>query len=141
MQKRVFWKGFLLAAGVLCVLLALCGCSVQEMSTLPELSKPYLGIYECETLRIGDTDFCDRFEYLNVELKYSGDFVLSYRGTDGNQTELSGKYKADPEAGEITFSARTGLRNSSFTFPLQEGKITVDYNFGGKLLHAVFASP
>ena len=61
---------------VLCLFL-LCGCNVSRMSTLPELSKPYAGLYECEKVTLGGEDFTDRFEYLRLELSYGGEFRLS----------------------------------------------------------------
>lgn len=141
MQKRMFWRRFLFGAAVLCALLALCGCSVEKMSTLPELAKPYLGMYECKELKIGGKDFSENFEKIVLELDYGGGFTLFYRDKTGGEGGYSGDYRADPEGEKITFSAKTGLRTSSYTFPMKNGKIVVDYNFHGKLLHAVFSAP
>lgn len=136
MRKRLFLFGFLLA----CVLLT-SACSVSEMSTLADLSKPYTGIYECELLQYGDKDYTEHFEYLRLELKYGGEAVLSYKEKKGGGASYRATYSADPEAGEITLSAQVGLSKKSYTFPFKKGKIYVDYPLQGKLLHAVFAMP
>ena len=40
----------------------LTGCSVSDMSSLTELSRPYVGEYACEELRLGEEDMLCRFE-------------------------------------------------------------------------------
>ena len=140
MRKRLYWKAFLFAAAF-AMLFVFCGCSVREMGTLPELSKPYLGMYECKELRLGKKDLSGQFDSVRLELKYGGEFKLSYCGKDGNKGGYSGRYEAEPEGEEITFYAKTGLRTAKYTFPMKNGKIIVDYGFAGTLLHAVFSSP
>ena len=39
----------------------LCGCSVSEMSTLRELSRPYTGEYACETLTYAGRDLLEGY--------------------------------------------------------------------------------
>lgn len=121
-------------------LLLLSGCEVSKMSSLPELSKPYVGVYECETITLGGEDYAEKFDDLRLELGYDGAFTIVY-SADGNKGELGGNYTVDPEAGEITLSSRYGLRSVSYTFPMEKGKILIDYNFSGKLLHAEFSAP
>lgn len=136
-KKLIALFSAIIALAALC----LSACDVEKMTTLPQLSKPYLGLYECEELTLGGEDLLGEFESLNLELKYGGEFELSSEKKDGGKWSYGGKYQADPETGEITFSAFTGLRVSSFTFPMKEGSIIVEYNFGGKLFRATFSTP
>ena len=132
----------LLCVVVFCLsLLALGGCNVNEMGSLSDLTKPYSGLYECESIMLGGTELTEKFEKLYLELGYGGDFTIVYRGADGVKGEFGGKYTVDEEKEEITLSAPLGRRSVSYTFPMKNGKIYCDYNFGGRLLHAVFASP
>lgn len=124
---------------LLCVAMTLCSCEVAEMGTLPELSKPYLGVYRCESISLGGEDMTEKFQSIELELGYNGSFSLSYKDERGRKGEYHGSYETDGE--EITFTALRGIKNTSFTFPMEKGKIYVDYPLGPKLLHAVFAMP
>ncbi len=126
---------------LLCLALTLSACDVAQMSTLPELTKPYAGVYKCESIILGGEDMTEKFSKLDLELRYNGTFALSYEDEWGGKGEYHGNYSVDGEAEEITFTARTGVRNVSFTFPMVKGRVFVDYRFGKKLLHAVFAMP
>jgi len=126
---------------LLCLALTLSACDVAQMSTLPELTKPYAGVYKCESIILGGEDMTEKFSKLDLELRYNGTFALSYEDEWGGKGEYHGNYSVDGEAEEITFTARTGVRNVSFTFPMVKGRVFVDYRLGKKLLHAVFAMP
>lgn len=121
-------------------LLAFSGCSVDEMSSLPEITKPYTGVYECESLMLGGRDFLPHFEKLYLELEPSGSFALHY-SADGRKGGYEGKYERNEEEQTITFYSYVGRRAQAYTFPMQKGKIYVEYNLGGQLLHGVFAAP
>ena len=134
-------KGFILT-GLLCAcVMLMSACNVSEMGTLSDLSKPYSGFYECESIYLGSDDYTEHFDYVRLELQYGGTFKLSYRDKNGGKGSYGGTYSANPEAGEITFTAMLGLSRKSYTFPMEKGKIYVDYMLRGKLLHVVFAAP
>lgn len=134
-------RKILLFTGMLVSCLTLSGCDVSQMSTLADLSKPYTGFYECESILYGDDDMTDRFEYIRLELSYGGEFELSYRSKEGNEGSYGGTYEADTEAEEITLQMQYGFVSKSFTFPMKSGSIFVDLPLHGKLLHAQFTTP
>lgn len=111
------------------------------MSTLPELTKPYTGVYQCESISLGGEDMSEKFPKLELELRYNGTFSLSYEDEHGGEGEYHGNYAVDGEAEQITFTAPAGLRSASFVFPMVKGRVLIDYRIGKKLLHAVFAMP
>ena len=119
----------------------LCGCDTHEMSSLPELTKPYTGIYECTELTLGGEDALGRFEYVRLELKGNETFALFYRTAEGNEGGVDGEYQMDLERGEVTLSKKTLLRTVSHTFTVEKGTIYGDLNLNGELLHAAFAMP
>ena len=57
----------------------LCGCSVSEMSTLRELSRPYTGEYACETLTYAGRDLLEGYEYIRLTLAYGGEAKRSWK--------------------------------------------------------------
>lgn len=122
-------------------LLFCCGCDVNEMSTLSDLSKPYTGVYECRTLMLGGQDYKEKFDKLYLDLKYDGTYSLVWQGVNGEKGERTGKYKTDGEAEEITFYGYFNRRASSYTFSMKKGVIAIRYNMGGQLLNAEFALP
>lgn len=136
MRKVIVLFGLVMSS-----LFALTGCDVSQMSSLPELSKPYTGFYECETLSYGGEDALTKFESVMLELDYSGKFQLSYRTENGNTGKYGGTYSMDLEAEEITFSAHAGLRSVSRSFAYRDGTILVEMPINGKLLYAVFKLP
>ena len=128
----------------ICILSAsfLVGCDkAGEMGSLKDISKPYTGLYECKTLSIGGRDMTDTFESVTLELKGDGSYEIFYRTTTGKEGGYEGEYTLDEERKEITFSARKGARQQSFTFPYEKGAVYIDYNLMGSLLHAEFRMP
>ncbi len=135
-MRKVFLVGMLL----ICLLLT-SACSVSEMSTLSDLSKPYAGIYKCEQILLGGEDQSEQFENLSLGLSYNGRFELKYSGKSGGRGGYAGTYRVNPEKEEITFSVQDGPRQKSYTFPVRKGRIYIDLPLGGKLLHAKFSMP
>ena len=119
----------------------LCGCDVREMSTLPELSKPYTGVYECTQLSLGGEDTLGRFEYVRLELKGDETFALTYRTAEGGEGGMEGEYKMDVERGEVILTKKTLVRAVSYVFAVENGAIRGDMNLNGQLLHAEFMMP
>ena len=73
-MRRMIFPVVLFVCAVL-----LCGCDTREMSTLPDLSKPYAGMYECTELTLGGEDALGRFDFVRLELKGDETFALNYR--------------------------------------------------------------
>lgn len=136
-MRRVILSAILLIGS----LTVFTGCDLNSMTTLSEISRPYVGEYECKTLRLGAEDMTVRFESVKLNLKYDGEFILSYKGKSANKGEWSGRYRVSPDGDEITLSVKESARTVERTFPIDKGTIIVDWNFAGKLLHAEFSFP
>ncbi len=125
---------------ILCALFVLCACEkVEDMGSLPDISKPYTGEYLLQKLTVGGEDFTEKYEAVKLNLGYDGKFKLSYTENDGKKGSYAGEYEVSLEREEITFSANTGLRTVKRTFPMKDGSIFIDLKMGSKLLHAEFA--
>lgn len=122
---------------ILCVFLLLSslltGCALSEMSSLGELTRPYEGEYNCETLCIGEEELLARFDYVRLTLK-NGDAQLRWRSVEGGEGAVSMQYEMREDS--VTFS-KNG-RMGAYTFPVHEGTIVISYNLGGRLLLARF---
>ena len=139
MRKKSFIVLFLT---MLCTLFLLCACEkVEDMGSLPDLSKPYTGEYTLKTLTLGGQDYKERFEVCKLNLKSNGQFVLSYKEKAGQSGSYAGNYEVSTEKKEITLSSKVGLRTKTRTFPMKDGSILIDLKLGTKLLHAEFAFP
>lgn len=133
------WK-MLLTMGLLLSLCSLAGCETQkaeDLSSLGEFSRPYAGVYECTRLMLGSREVTEEF-VVRLELAYNGSFTLSYRPKYGPAGERKGTYAVDMTREEVTMSAVEGQTVISRTYPMQDGAILVEENFGGVGLYAEF---
>lgn len=101
--------------------------------SLKDITKPYLGEYECKSATLGEQEFLDEFSLIKLELKSDETFLLHYQPKDGAKKTETGKYKYDKDKQEICFSLD---RNSALKrkFPLKKGIITIDFKLGTKQL-------
>ena len=133
---------FAIILTMLCALLVLCACEkVEDMGSLPDLSKPYTGEYALKKLTLGGEEYTDKFEHVKLNLGGDGKFTLSYKEEKGQSGSYQGEYEVNLEKQEITLSSKAGLRTVERTFPMENGTIYIDLKFGTKLLHAEFAFP
>lgn len=115
------------------------GCSVSEMSSLKDISRPYVGEYKCKRLQLGGEDELDRFKYVKLNLAYGGGFTLSYLDTNGNEGAYEGKYKIAEEDETVTLSVESGGKEMTYVFPYNKGKVIFNLLFHEKLLYAEFS--
>ena len=108
---------------------------------IKEITKPHLGIYECEQALLSGEDMTSEFDYVRLELKSDGTFLLYYRKTDCKECRETGKYVYDKEAGTICLSvegAGVSKRTLKRTFPLKDGVLSVNLRVGKKTLQMQF---
>ena len=105
------------------------------MSTLRELSRPYQGEYECETLTYGGRDLLGEFVYFRLSLENGEKAKLSWKRRAGGEGEKRLSYRAQPEEGFVELICGDHAR----AFPLGKGKIELSFIVCGRLLYAVFA--
>ena len=107
--------------------------SAVKSHGLKDITKPYLGQYECKSATLGDKEYLESFSYIRLELKPDETFSLYYCPKDGKAKEEQGQYSYDPKTGELLLSIG---RNDEIKrkFPLKEGELTVSLRLGGKTL-------
>ena len=127
---------------MLCALFLFCACEkVEDMGSLPDLTKPYAGEYILKKLTLGSEDYKDKYDYVKLTLDGDGKFSLSDKEKGGKSGGYAGEYEVSTQKNEITLSARAGFRSVERTFPMKDGSILIDLKLGTKLLHAEFAFP
>lgn len=105
--------------------------NVKE-STLNDITKPYLGEYECKSATLGETDYTEDFSYIKLELKADETFSLHYCPKDGNKRTETGKYSYDKEKSVLRFQSETG--DVEKEFPIKDGVILIQLRLGNKIL-------
>jgi len=117
---------------ILTVLMSLTACFANvKDSSLCDISKPYLGEYECKRAQLGSFDCLRQFSFIRLELKDEENFTLYYQEKGEKKKEQSGKYRYDKERGVILLTDEKGYCRE---FPLSDGKLTVSIPVGGKQL-------
>ena len=77
------------------------GC---QNRSLKDITKPYLGIYECKQATLNGKDYLDYFKNVTLELKQSEDFILRYEDKMGATGEYEGKYIYNKEEESLSFT-------------------------------------
>lgn len=127
------------AAGALLSICAATGCNMEEMSSLKDISRPYVGEYKCRKLQMAGQDELDHFEYIKLDLDYSGKFQVSCQDINGNEDTYDGTYKISEEEATVTLTSNAGGKEQSFVFPYEKGKVIMQLLFNEKLLYAEFS--
>ncbi len=133
MKKTTLKSSLLVGVFTLAFCLPACG-----KATLPEITKPYVGEYECKSATLGEKEYLDEFSFVRLELHADDTFTLSYASKDGKKGQETGKYAYDFEKETISF---LGLGDYAIerTFPLKNGQIDLTIALGKQTLHIRFA--
>lgn len=115
------------------------GCDLEEMTSLKDISKPYVGEYQCRKLTLAGEDELDRFEEVKLNLGYDGKFQLSYVDAEGGEDAYEGSYTLYTAQSTVKFSAETQGKEATYVFPYERGKIVMELLMNGKLLYAEFS--
>ena len=101
--------------------------------SLKDITKPYLGAYECESAKLGEKEYMDEFSYIRLELNLDETFSLYYCTKGGQKREETGTYVYDEKEETLQLSAG---ENGEFKrkFPLKKGVLTVSLTIGNKIL-------
>ena len=105
-------------------------------NALKDITKPYLGVYQCVEANLGGRDCLDGLEELDLELKSDGTFSLYYKERNRGRKEETGKYVYDPNKKTLTLLGRGDFLKREF--PLEDGILTITMRVGDKLLCVKF---
>ena len=113
--------------------------SVSSIKTgeLTDITKPYLGIYECTQANLNEENLLERFDDLKLELKDKGEYLLYYKEKGGKRKKMKGKYHYDKDK-ETVILQLPYTRIIHREFPLEKGILVVSVPYGGKTLRLEF---
>ncbi len=111
--------------------------SAGKSGALPDITKPYLGEYECKIATLGEIDLTEKFDDVILELCKDGSFSVRAKDKSGSERMESGKYAYDREKGILTFTLG-GDKERKAQFPLEKGKIYITIPFGSKTMRLEF---
>ena len=106
--------------------------------SLKDVTKPYLGEYECQNATLGERDYAKEFSFIRLELKKDNEFTLYYSAKNGKKGEESGTYLYDEtdETLTLTYGELGVLKRK---FPLKNGEIYIVLPIGNQTLSMKFA--
>ncbi len=131
-------KTTILKSSVLATIMAISfSFAGTKLSTLPEITKPYLGCYQCKSVTLGDKEYLDDFSDISLYLNNDETFTLYYSPKDGERHEQKGNYKYDIEKGTITFSIK-GLPCFKRSVVVEKGVFFITLPIGIKTLRLHF---
>ena len=113
-----------------------CFCCCAN-SQLKDITKPYLGEYECKSVTLGGRDMLDSFTSIKLYLQPDDTFLLSYKTKLEEVGQQKGTYSYNKEEGSIVFSSKEngGLQRA---FPIKNGAMDIVVSIAGKQLHVQF---
>ena len=128
-MKKITLKSSLLV-GISTLLISF---SAFRDSKLTDITKPYLGEYECISATLGEKDLTEKFSFVRLELNADESYRLYYRDKNGNKGEEIGTYSYDEQRQEISFTwGKHGELKRKF--PMQDGTICLCIPIGKELL-------
>ena len=100
---------------------------------LSEITKPYLGTYECRLAQLNDKNLLDDFSYIRLELKTEKKYVLYAKTKEDKEKRVEGEYVYNKERETIIFYADT-FSFIKKEFPMKQGEINICLQQGDKTL-------
>ena len=110
--------------------------SLQD-SSLKDITKPYVGEYECKKAQYGAQDILSIFSYIRLELKADDTFVLSYKQGD-QKGKQEGAYHYEKEKNLLWFESEN-MHTVLRACPFDKGVLVVSLPIGEKQLCLQFA--
>ena len=107
--------------------------STVKSQPLSEITRPYLGMYECRLAQLNEKNLLDDFSYIRLELQKEGEYVLYAKEKGGKERRLHGDYVYNEERQTITFYADT-VSFIKREFPMKQGGINICLKQGDKTL-------
>lgn len=132
MRKKAKMRSFF-GAGLLALWLAV----APLKGDIKEITKPYLGVYECKSIQIADHEWLSKEQKVVLELKKKGIFTLYYQKPDGNTGRLDGRYKYEEKTQQIQLLWE-GNNLFKQSFPIKNGQIIIQYQLGTRIYRAIF---
>lgn len=134
MKKKFLTVILILSA--LIMLLPACSSAAADggKGSLKSITKPYIGVYECVYAKLGDRDFLEKYDFINISLTDGENIELSFKPKNGKKKSFEGTYEVDPDTREFTCDIGVlGVKYKEKT-KIVNGKFTIVKNIASKPL-------
>lgn len=108
------------------------------LTGLKDLSRPYLGTYECKYARLGEADLLEELDYITFSLLPSNIFKIEFRDKNGVKGLYRGHYTFSEKDKTITINENIFGKRVTKTFSAEHGAIEVNLKFGDEALFIKF---
>jgi hypothetical protein len=104
-----------------------------KSDSIKEITKPYLGEYECTQAILGKNDLLKTYDFITLELKGDQTYLLKYAKNGGDPIEETGEYSYDIERQELCIeSGKKGFLKRKF--PIKNGEIFLSFRIASQQL-------
>ena len=118
-----------LCAGLLAmiVLLFACAFTIDENSSIKELTHPYMNTYECTRATLGDADLLEEYEYFRIIIGENEKLEVLMKKKGEQEQSFASTYKFDEHTRELTaeigilgfaYRQKTIIRNGKFVISM-----------------------
>lgn len=111
--------------------------SVLRLGTLKEISTPYVGYYQCETLRIGSKDYADTVN-ARLEVRSDGTLSLVWRSVFGVEQTMEFPYEYDEKTQAFFLTVPDGKGEKRVRMSYEKGSITLAETLSGRAFFVEF---
>ena len=106
-------------------------------SSIKDITKPYLGEYECTQAMFGRENYLDKMEFITLSLEKGDKFTLSFCEKGKPKQALEGSYRYDKEKSVIVFKDER-LGGLEREFLIENGEIVINVGIGKQTLWMKF---
>lgn len=111
----------------------------KKDESIKQITQPSLGVYTCEKMLLGDSDFLRYFKKISLEIKKDETFSLTAQPKLGKKICAGGNYQYDEDAECFLLLTQSKKNLSDGRMKTEQGKLYVRARYGKKLLFAVFS--
>lgn len=134
MKKRLFVAGLLAAL----VITFACAFTIDENSSVKDLTHPYINSYECTRATLGETDLLEEYEYFRIIIGEGEELTVLFKQKGGKEHRYASTYKFDKDTHELT--AEIGILGFTYRQKtiIENGKFTISMPILTKQLTMIF---
>ncbi len=108
-----------------------------QTSAITDITKPYLGEYECKSATLGKKNLLDSISSVTLTLLPDGTFVLRYQDKKGKKHEETGNYEYDAQRKSVRITKNV-LIEVKRDLTLENGVLYGSMKLGLKTLTIAF---
>lgn len=120
------------------IILISCAFTIDEDSSIKELTHPYMNTYECTRATLGDTNLLEDYDYFRIIIGEKNQLKIMYRKKDGSCNEFDSTYKFNEKTNELT--AEIGIMGFNYKQKtiITDGRFTITMPIMSKQLVMIF---